>query len=404
MWTFILTKLDCTKIGEVLNASERSLELRLNGASTASFTIRSDSDLIPNLFGEDTLLQVWQDKTIRFHGFVVSTQMSGTEEQGLTVSVNAIDPAWRLSKRVMDPDGEGLNYEGQPSFIAAAIIDRLNHDSEEYPDRRDTRISVSGGALSETPPSIPYQVLPFDTALKGVTDMAHQIGGFDWRIAPLEGELDTSSRITGTSAQLGVEPPITDGGEEGELLKIGYFSALSHSYPTFEKSETVFFEHGFGKHNISSINYKRDLEDMVNKAYHLPDEGLVAEGGHAKNVLFKRDLTAMWEHSGLFEEVADAPGLNSDDLRNAWLEEVIRVKKNPRYVVDATLRTDDGTGQVPSIGDDFFLGDRVTIRSKIADRALFSGVVRVYSISVSLDESGNAEVSPTFLDEEGSSL
>jgi hypothetical protein len=86
-------------------------------------------------------------------------------------------------------------------------------------------------------------------------------------------------------------------------------------------------------------------------------------------------------------------------LRNKWLEEVIRVKKNPRFVAGMTLDIQDETGRVPKIADDFWLGDLVNARAVIEDETLFNGKVRVYQIKIDINDAGTATITPILVEE-----
>jgi hypothetical protein len=160
------------------------------------------------------------------------------------------------------------------------------------------------------------------------------------------------------------------------------------------------FEHGYGQKNVQSLNYLRDLAGLANKAVHLPDSGFEEKGTEVKS---SEDKTSV-EQRGRFEIVADGFGLVDSALRQSWVDEVVRVRKNPRFVVSMTLDVDDGTGRVPAIGTNFWLGDIVEARSVINNVTMFNGKVRVYQIQVALNDSGAATITPVLIDEEGSEL
>ena len=107
-WSYVLTALDGTPIGEILNASERKVSLGLSRAATASFQIKAQNPRLLDLYEQDNLLQVWQDSTLRFWGPIVSANYA-TQEDGTdpTIAVNAVSPAWRLAKRLAGKSGKG---------------------------------------------------------------------------------------------------------------------------------------------------------------------------------------------------------------------------------------------------------------------------------------------------------
>lgn len=376
MWTYILSELDGTEIGEVTNATGRNLSMGLNRAATSSFSIRADNELAVPLFADDTLLQVWEDDIIRFHGPVVSTELSSSGSESPTIAVSAADPAWRLSKRLLGLSSGGTKYTGDRAKTARKMINELNSGSDGLTNPY-TGVKLLSEA-SYTAASGEYIAGPYRPALTCINDLAHTLNGFDWYMAPLDG----SESVTVTN-ELGSWTRPT----------IAQFEAND----SFGETPGVVFEYGDGQRNVRTINYTRDLNDTVNKAFHTPND----LGSEA--VLFEDDIPSL-EHRGRFIAVADAFGITDTGLREAWLDEVIRVKANPRYVVSMTLDIDDGTGRVPKLGTDYWLGDIVTAVGAIAGTPLFSGEVRVYGVEISVDEQGAATVTPVLLDEEGTAL
>lgn len=366
MWTYDLANLDGTPVGEISNAVERTLTLGLNKPATASFTIRPDNEMMPYLFGGDRLLKVYEDGVLRFYGNIISSEYSsGGDESGNTVRCNAANPAWRLNKRLLGISKGGTIYEGDKAKIARKMINELNTDTATYPLNLYTGIELLEEAAYFAGSTGKYVAGPYQTALSCINDLAHNITGFDWYIAPVDGK--------GTT--------------------IGVFEANN----SFGDPSKAIFEHGSGSHNVRSLTFTRDLSDLVNNAYHLPDDGLEAPGAEVRN---KQDTTSITTH-GRYETVADAFGLSDVALRDAWLEEVIRVKKNPRYVASMTLDIDDGTGRVPKLGTDFWLGDTVEARSVVEKNTMFDGLVRIYAVNISIAQSGTETITPILLDEEG---
>lgn len=352
MWTFVLCKSSGEKIGEVRQATERSVTMAINRVNTASFSIAGSNPLLLNLFAEDTLLQVYENKTLRFYGYVLTPELStGGDTQGVSIKVNAASPAWRLTRRILGQSKGGTNYTGDKAGSSKTMIDELNAIAETG----IKTAAVSSGSSGT------YVGGPYREALTCINDLAHGFDGFDWYINPLEG----------------AEP------------KLGQYEAKA----VIGEKKTAVFEYGWGTKNVRQMTFLRDISNLTNKAFHLPDEGL--ETG---TVLSKEDATSKTAH-GLFEEVTEGYGLTDTTLRNKWLEEVIRVKKNPRFVVSMTLDVQDGTGRVPQIGTDFWVGDTVPARAVVEDVTLFNSEIRVYQIKVDLDSNGVATVTPTLVEE-----
>lgn len=362
MWTMQLCKFDGTPIGEVRNATSRVLTLALNRPSTASFVIRPDNELMVSLFEADTKLKVWENKTLRYHGYVISSEFGETDGAAPTVKVATADAAWKLSRRITGKSSGGTAHSGDKAKSARKIINEVNGEGESGVKVEAEGAYAAGGSGN-------YTAGPYKTALACVNDLAHGFDGFDWRIDPLTGE----------------DP------------KIGVFVAQ----PTLgtEKLNCV-FERGWGQKNVRSMSYVRDLSGLANRAFHLPDNGVETEGAVVK---VKNDA-ASEALRGRFEVIADGFGLTDSTLREKWLEEIIKVRKNPRFVVAMTLDIDDGTGRVPQFGTDFTLGDLVQARAVVEGTTMFNGKARVYQTKFELNDAGTATVTPVLIDEGGEEL
>lgn len=361
-WSMVLTKLDGTELNEVRLAKERKLVMSLNKPSTAAFTVRPDNPLLEPLFAEDTLLKVYQGTTLRFHGNVVSTELA-TQEDGSqpSVKVNAADPAWRLARRVLGQSAGGTKYTGDKAKSAYKMINELNGVGS-------TSIKLLAESEYDSEGSGEYVAGPYKVALSCINDLAHGLDGFDWYMEPIE---YTSGNIVTFQAK-------------------GVYGG---------SAAAAVFEHGYGQHNVRKLSYLRDLSGLANVAFHLPDEGFT-EGAVVKTA---SDATSIATR-GRYEAVADGFGLSDATLRQNWVDEFVRVRKNPRFVVSMTLDVDDLTGRVPQLGTDFWLGDLVKARSVISEMTMFNGQVRVYQIQVEINDNGTATVTPILIDEEGTEL
>lgn len=364
MWTYRLASLSGEEIGEIKNATERNLQLAINKPSTASFTMKPSDEMLQPIFEDDTLLQVWEDKTIRFYGNVVSSELATADTGGQpTIKVNAVNPAWKLSKRLLGINSGGDAYSGDKAKMAWKMINKLNTDTGTYPTKPYTGIKLNSEASYSSGSTGSYTAGPYKTALSCINDLAHGIDGFDWYISPIDGE--------------------------GE--SIGLWEAKA----VYGGEAAAVFEHGYGSHNVKQLSFLRDLGNLANKAFHLPDEGLGEVGAEVKSGASTPSL----EHRGRFEEVADAFGLVDGGLRQSWVDDVVKVKGNPRFVAGMTLAPDDGTGRVPQLGTEFWLGDMATARSVVEGVTLFNGKVRVYQINIAVNDAGTATITPILIEE-----
>lgn len=361
-WTMILTDLSGNEINEVRLATERKVIMSLNKPSTAAFSVRPDNPLLAPLFAEDTLLKVYQGSTIRFHGNVVSSELA-TQEDGSqpSVKVNAADPAWRLSRRILGQSSGGTKYTGDKAKSARKMIVDLNAVS-------NTSIKLLAEGEYSSGGSGEYIAGPYKQALGCINDLAHGLDGFDWYMEP----------------------------QEFSAGAIATFQAKV----TYGGTSAAVFEHGYGSHSIRKLTYLRDLSGMANVVFHLPDDGFSEVGAEVKTATDAPSIALR----NRYEVIADGFSLTDPTIRQNWVNEVVRVRKNPRFIVSATLDVDDRTGRVPQFGTDFWLGDLVAARSVIANNTMFNGAVRVYQIQVDINDNGGATVTPILIDEEGTEL
>jgi hypothetical protein len=316
------------------------------------------------IFAQDTMLQVWEDKTIRFYGNVVSSEYATADGGGQpTIKVNAANPAWKLSKRLLGLNNGGDAYSGDKAKMAWKMLNKLNTDTGTYPTKPYTGIKLNSEASYSSGSTGSYTAGPYKSALSCINDLAHGIDGFDWYIAPLA--------------------------EQGETIGLWEAKAV------YGGSASGVFEHGYGSRNIKQITYLRDLGNLANKAFHLPDEGL-GEGGAT---VYVGSNSPSLEVRGRYEEVADAFGIVDGGLRQSWVDDVVKVKGNPRFVAGMTLDIDDGTGRVPHLGTEFWLGDMVTARAVVENVTLFNGQVRIYQINIAVNDAGTASITPILIEE-----
>lgn len=363
MWTFEICDLSGTPIGEVRNATQRSVSVAINRAQTASFTIRADNDILVPLYEDDTKLRIWRDKALMHYGYITSAELSENVNEAPQIKVSSADAAWKLSRRLAGKSAGGTSFTGDKAKSARKIINEVNGEG-------DSGIRLLAEGEYSAGGSGTYVAGPYKPALACVNDLAHGLDGFDWRMEPYIGE------------------PAT---------KTATFIAKT----TIGGTATGVFERGWGQKNVQQMNYVRDLSGLINRGYHLPDAGLEAEGATVKS---KNDATSE-AHRGRFEAVVDGYGLTDSTLRERWLEEVIRVRKNPRFVVAMTLELDDGTGRVPVYGTDFNVGDLASARAVMNENVtLFNGQARIYQVKFEINEAGTETVTPVLIDEEGESF
>lgn len=396
VWTTELATTGGTVLGEIRDATEREVNLAFGKPSSSTFTVRADNPLVPSLFGQDTLVRVWEDQTLRHNGLVLTADMKSSEDgNGIpSVKVMTTDAAWILSKRIVGTgftSGKGFLgdlYSGDKGLCAKQIIEAASSGTN-----RASHIKISGTYTSGSTGS--YTAGPFKTALACVNDLANGTDGFDWLIKPL-----------------------LEGSNWGEYYAVPVLGS--------DKSSNTIFEYGTGRGNIRTMGWVRDITTLCNFAYHIPDsleptaddnmniEQIVVSpakgaGGYeppiSETLLYSAGtkdaatVASQVTHSVL-EEIAEASALYDLPLRQGWTDVYTAVKREPRNVLSMTFDTDDGTGRVPKLETDYWLGDFVQARGAAAGTTFFNGKVRIYQINVAISPSGTAKITPVLFDEE----
>lgn len=360
-WRFVLTKLDHTPVsgGEIRDAYDRKYIANLSKPSTATFTIRRDNKIMPYLFEDESkLIQVWQNDTLRMWGPIISSNYTYSEGQPPSIAVSAADVGWRMSRRLAGKSEKGTALGPADKIVCAqALITAANADY-------NTEITYNGADLAGS--SGTYTAGPYKQALTCINELAHGLDGFDWYIEPLY----------------------------GNATYIGVFRAAA----LVGEEKNVYFEHGVGKRNMRGLGFLRDISTEVNAAYQISDSGLEPSIENPTPVVSKVDTESIAAR-GRFEEVVELSGVANVTLRQEWVEENVRVRKNPRRVLSMTSDIDDGSGRVPQFGDDYWLGDRVHCRAVAEGVAMFDGVARIYAVEVAINNAGTALVTPILVDE-----
>lgn len=358
-WAFRLTDSSRRPLGEVLNASERKAKIGIRQLDVASFKIRADNPLLLPLFAEDTLLQVWQGSELRFWGPVITPEFATEDSGEPTIAVNAVSPSWKLLKRLANKNAGPTTYPGTPDKASVAN----NEINATNAADGDTGIEGNGAALSGS--FGPYTVQPFKQVMAILRELANGFDGFDWQFTPLP-ESGTKIARFDAAAVIGTQRP-----------------------------DTV-FEFGTGRHNMRGMTFKRDLAGLLNRAWHITDNGPADPAG-----IVHVDNPASQSEHGVYEEVIDAAGLIDITLRTAWARENVEVRGVPRLIATMTSDFVEASGRTPEAWIDYIPGDLVKARAVSHGVQLFDAFVRCYNIEVQIDQNGTPTYIPTLVEEEG---
>lgn len=349
-WTFVLTDLSGTVLGEVTNADDRQVVLPLNRVPTAAFKVPLQHTLASYIMDTDTRLKCYRDGVLRFHGPVISAEETG-DALSQSISVAAAGAAWILGMRLVGKSKSGWAYGTAGTtydkcYIASQALALVNTDF--------TGITAGTIGTSTNTSVGPYWYKP---CLEIIAEMSSSVNAFDWEVAP-------------------TEPTST-----GPGLQIGLFNC-SNLIGT-AKNDAI-FEYGTTKANV--VEYKRQVtrDKLLTRGY------ILAPGwpsGTTQDALVSSDATAITAR-GWYEDVVADGGVTWDTLRQQLVDEHVRVRKQARQTIYFT----PAPNASPAPFTDYIVGDQVRARAVVNDIARFDAMFRVWGITFNLDKNGNERV------------
>ena len=389
-WRFVLTDTNFVPVGEVLNASERSVTLGLNRIDAASFKIRLDNPLADPLRFLNGYLKAYRNGTLMFYGPLVTAEET-VDDSGAYVTVNAAGVGWILTKRfagkLQDVAYQTWTTTDRAVIIAEYISDILDRewrpflaplDPTDVRDFRlygDTYIDVATLPVSAAS-SITYTVPPFKPFMDLLNELSAGLGGFEWRIKPRE------NWIAGALAG----------------VKIGNFTAA----PIIGSDKPgAVFEMGVGRANISSYTRSLSRDGQANRIYHLINNSPIEpDPANPKPPVTQESVTvdtlADW---GIMEDIAQAD-LYDRTMRQQLVDEHGRVRQLPRSTIVFAPTADYGDGRMPEYGVEYDIGDTVRARARYGGIDRFNASFRVWGIQFVVNEFG-VETPNLTLSEEG---
>lgn len=361
-WRLVIAQLTDNKpLGELTQFSNFQYTRSLSKLATCSFQIRSDNPLMDRLTKTDVIAKLYRDTTLQFCGPVVSSEEAADHETQ-TVSVNCADQGWVLTKRLTGKSSTGLQFTTPTDVanIAKQLIDGTNLDL-------DTRISTSAVTLTSGS-SRTYTAGPYRFILDCITELGSTIDGFDWRIVPVESW------------------------SNGGLIStpVGYFDAQTL---IGSNKPTAIFEYGVEtRANILDYKITTTRDGQATRVYHpgsSPDAPVVTNSS-----------TTVKNTWGLEEDAITGVDITDATMRQKLTDEHIAVRETPRRILTFTPHIDPGlTGRIPRAFVDYDIGDTVTVRIVNAGKVRFAGLVRVYGVTLSVDDQGFERVNLVTEDE-----
>jgi hypothetical protein len=397
-WSFVLTDRVGNQLGELRNASGRSLRFPLNRTPTFNFTIKADNPFSSLLVDLDkVLVKAYDDSTgskvLRFYGPCVGRDKTRNAQEG-AIPISAAGVQWRLDRRLIGQNIAGATF-GTTSLsmldrgeIMGRTIDALNvgESSNVWTVAGDTGIrrgSITASSSTYVTDQRYVFAGPFMAGLSATLD------GPDYVFRPVEPTTDA----TGVQiAALDVAP------------------AIGTTQPN------VAFKFGGPDGNVAEWKDTGDATGLCNRGVNIPSGW---PDTATQQPIVWQDTAATTDRGVLYEAVI--PGeLQSDDLRLKLVQENVRVRKVPKRIIAFTPVAEDPSApieqrRVPRPFADYNVGDVVHFRAierfpVLAVDGTVQGytetptvdlLVRVFAIQIDLDDSGVAQTAVALQDDSG---
>lgn len=359
-WRFVLTDSTYRPVGEILTAYERKVALPLNKLPTASLRVRLDHPLGNDLLSCTGYLKAYRNGTLQFFGPIISAEENFQADRA-TIAVNAVGVGWYFSKRLAGKSAGGRLFAGNDrAQIVKTLINTTNVESETG---IDTAAAVSAAS------NITYTAGPYKPISDCLNELALTLDGFDWRIDPIDNF--AGGAVTGQ--------------------KIGAFLAQ----PVFgsDRPDAV-FEAGTGRNNIVEYTRAVTRDTQANQVFHIASPGADAPGFPVVSAI---DASSIASYK-LLEDLAQADLLDQT-LRQRFVDEHIRVRRNPRQVITFQPHLPDEFGRVPQFGTDFAVADNVRARAQFGTSVRFDAMMRVWGVAFELNDEGSEKTTLTLAQE-----
>lgn len=363
-------------LGEISGAKNRRLSVGLNRTPAYSFDLpfigqplinelleAGDALLTRRIPSDYRIVSLYRTNPYNesleliFSGPIIVARDGVTDGEEPTASFTCAGAFWRMGTRIADNgDGDGrseagLSISGQRGQIAGQLI-------------RDTN-SLLGNTWLRAPEESIGQTDEIEiknwggwrTISQCISDLSGEgsLGGFDWAVLP-KLEQDDAGLVLGEWI---CEPMI------GADL-----------------TNSVIFEYGIGRNNVSAAFRSRSLESFANVITH------VASG--ASPYVVQATSSSSIAGNGAFEVVADGDLIDAG-LRESWVNLNRSLRSKPRRLFEISPERSDlasTAGSVPIPLIDYGQGDQVRARIYYGDRLRWDVALRIYSIEIFWSDNG----------------
>lgn len=335
---FLANSSDLTRNADITSqAHDLQLDLALNQAGSCSFNLPLSTEFTQYLDPIRDCVIVQKNKAVVWSGMIWSKEEDFT---GAKISISAVGWYEILHKRYSTANT--LTYTNKTSgFIIKALVDATNAHA-------DTWINTTTGT---------------DTQVRTVTvEKLSNIGDQIQQLTALENGCDVKVN------------PVTRN--------------LIVSGPTDFTVTNIAFGFNVGPANVVSANRTTTGDDMANEQY-VQGANITA---FAENSISKG--TGPFGEGQTFQNVISVTEVVDPVLLGAIANAEVAVNGYPRVLIDFVPKGIDinNTFNMPSIFEDYDIGDQVTISVKKDGSTINGQAVRIFSASLAIDNNGTEKI------------
>lgn len=361
MYNLVLTDRSFTPQAELKNVSDLTFFRGINKLATLGFKVRLDNNQVNRLTSCDGYIKAYRKGTLVFYGPIVSSEETA-DHDAQAVAINCADAGWILTHRIGGyPTAAMWTAATARHTIAKALIDGTNGTPGE------TGISTTAYTLSSGS-SITYKFGPYANIMSGIQELGGALDGFDWIMRPIDNWANGAS--TG--------------------VKIAGFQAAT---VIGAAKPNAVFEYGPGtRSNVLGYTITTTRDQQADLVYHVSS----TDPTDVKTSTTGAAAIATW---GYLQDVVSSE-ITDGTYRQKLVDEHATVRGNPRTLIKMVPHIDPGAfGRVPDPFVDYDAGDTVTFRAIHSGQVRFSGLVRVYGITASMESTGFERVELTLEDD-----
>lgn len=367
-WIFnLVNSKDLSPIGELAQASSKQISLTLNRAGSASFNLPMTDDMAEFIHPITTGLRVYRIGTDDVAKTIWSGYVSTIDESisGNQMGIQCVGWFERLSKRLIR---EKMNYAAvDDAEIIFALLKHANLRVTPAPDNYP--IVTPAGSNPSTPTWIAQGAKLPNEGLGGSTAYVPATRNRNYELyASIGQEIQSWSEIE-NGCDFVVDP---------STRELNIYRKKMTNRPA------AVFGFNWGPNNLAQFSRQIDSSALTN--FH------TSTGKPFTIPQFADDLASQNDY-GVFEEVAQLSDVGENSVLSAYSGAEIIFRSRPRIIYAMTPFPFIEGGRVPEPFLEYDIGDKAYLTAKWGKRVNIAGqAVRVFGMSVSIDEEGNEKL------------